>query len=430
MPAQNAPSIICGTDFSECSKIAGDAAVAIASKWGEDLTLIHASVIPGSPLTQEHLETERHRLAANGANIHAEIIEGNADEVLTKAAGQAGRRLLVVSSLGRRGPSRWLLGSTAERTAEAATLPTLIVRDPAPFQAWARGERPLRIFLGVDFSATSTAALQWVAEFKKTGPCEITVAYCDWPPEETARLGSKHVPGFGNPLEVQQVLERELREKVTPVLGTDNVTLIVQASWGRVDARLTDLATKSGADLLVVGTHQRHGLGRLGSVSVSRGLIHHSSMNVICVPAQAAKRIEGPMVQPCQRILVAVDLNEPHGFVVPYALGLCQRGGTVRILHVSSPQTAKGDIAALESALRSLIPADLQQMGISVELEVVQDENPSEAICAAAERFSADLLCVGSHTRPGFKAKVLGSVSLGVLQTSPRPVLVVRPPAK
>ena len=50
------------------------------------------------------------------------------------------------------------------------------------------------------------------------------------------------------------------------------------------------------------------------------------------------------------------------------------------------------------------------------------------AICAAAERFGADNTCIDSHTRPGFTAKVLGSVALAVLQTSRRPVLVVRPP--
>jgi len=41
------------------------------------------------------------------------------------------------------------------------------------------------------------------------------------------------------------------------------------------------------------------------------------------------------------------------------------------------------------------------------------------------ERFNAGAICVGSHTRPGLRVKVLGSVSLGVLQQSRHPVLVV-----
>ena len=47
----------------------------------------------------------------------------------------------------------------AERTAESAPVPTLVVRDAAPFEAWARGERALKVFVGVDFSASCAAAL-------------------------------------------------------------------------------------------------------------------------------------------------------------------------------------------------------------------------------------------------------------------------------
>lgn len=55
---------------------------------------------------------------------------------------------------------------------------------------------------------------------------------------------------------MQQVLERDLREKVTAVLGEERVEIRVQASWGRVDVHLVDLARAVQADLLVVGTHQ------------------------------------------------------------------------------------------------------------------------------------------------------------------------------
>jgi hypothetical protein len=54
-----------------------------------------------------------------------------------------GATLLVVSSLGRRAPSRWVLGSVAGRTARHARVPVLVVRDAAPFVAWAADPRPL-----------------------------------------------------------------------------------------------------------------------------------------------------------------------------------------------------------------------------------------------------------------------------------------------
>ena len=442
-------TIICGTDFSEPARAAADAAVALATRFGTPLLLVHASVIPASPLTQEHLQTEAQRLRDAGAELTAEVLEGSADEVLVHSAKQHAARLLVVSSLGRRAPSRWLLGSVAERTAEAASVPTLVVRDATPFQAWARGERALKVFVGTDFTASADAALRWVAELQKLGPCEVTAGYADWTPEEASRLGVRGSVGLvGNPLLVQRILERDVKAKVAAVLGEENVRVVVQGGWGRTDSQLVGMAAEAQADLIVVGTHQRHGFSRLGEVSVSRGLLHCAPMSVVCVPAPAAERMEVPRVHEFQRVLVAVDLNEKYGFAAPHGYGICCPGGTVRLVHVAVPfhlpnsmiggysqgfSTEKehfDQVAQSEARLRALAPHEAGARGITSEVEVIESGEIAHAICTEAERFNADAICIGSHTRPGFGAKVLGSVSLAVLQGSRRPVLVVWPPAQ
>ncbi len=423
--------IICGTDFSENAGRAANAAVALAKRLGVPLRLVHASAIPRSPLTDEHLRTEAQRLHAAGADLAAEVINGDADQVLAQAAQQHAARLVVVSSLGRRGPARWLLGSVAERTAEFSPVPTLVVRDAAPFEAWARGERALKVFVGTDFTASSDAALRWIAELREIGPCEVVVGYVDWPPEEAARLGVSGAIGLsGNQPEIQRVLERDVREKVTRVLGGENVQVRVVGNWGRTDAPLVEMAVEAQADLVVVGTHRWHGLDRLRRGSVSRGLLHHAPMSVACVPTPAAVPMAGPRIRECRRVLVAVDLNEPHGFAAPHGYSIVQPGGTVRLVHVVEPSRPAQEIAESEAKLRALAPHESEARGITTEVEVTESRETAEAIRAAAERFGADVICVGSHTRPGFTAKVLGSVSLAVLQGSRRPVLVVWPPAE
>ncbi len=315
--------------------------------------------------------------------------------------------------------------------------------------AWARGERALKVFVGADFTASSDAALRWVAELRQLGPCEVTAGYADWTPEEAARLGVHGAMGLvGNPLVVQHILERDVKAKVVAVLGEENVRVLVQGGWGRSDSQLVAMAAEAQADLIVVGTHQRHGLSRLGRASVSRGILHSAPMSVSCVPAPAAERMAVPRIHECQRVLVAVDLNECHGFAAPYGYGVCSRGGTVRLVHVAVPfhlpnPTAAGSgqespigrehfdpVAQSEARLRALVPEEAAVRGIKTEVEVIDDPEIARAICAVAERFNADAICIGSHTRPGFTAKVLGSVSLGVLQQSRRPVLVVWPPAE
>ncbi len=444
--------IICGTDFSKPAEQAANAAAALAARLEETLVLVHS--IEGAGLgafspkvfdalsahVGEQLQAEAGRLRALGPTVKAELLTGPPDEALVKLARPRATRLIVVSSLGRRAPGRWLLGSVSERTAESAAVPTLVVRDAAPFVAWARGERALKVFVALDFSVSAEAALRWVKELKRIGPCEVIAGHVNWPTTERARLGlDGPLPLTENPPVAQQVLERDLRARVSEFLGDAAARVRVVPNWGRADAALIEMAREEKADLLVTGTHQHHGLERLADPSVSRGLLHHAPMSVACVPTPAAGPMAGPRIRECKRVLMAVDLDEPHGFAAPYGYSIVNPGVTVRLLHNIVPLQALHRVnekepaqvvAASAAKLRALAPDKADARGITTEVEVTESRETAEAICAAAERFGADIICIGSHTRPGFTAKVLGSVSLAVLQNSRRPVLVVWPPAK
>ena len=438
MKNTNFQPIICGTDLSENAGRAAVAAAALANRLHAPLLLVHASVLPALAPTEDQIRAGTQLQLDDPAGLAVEVVEGEADEVLLDLAQKRQARLLVVSSAGPRAPGRWLPGSVAERIAENSPVPTLVVRDAAPFEAWAGGGRALKVFIGMDFSASSDAALRWVANLREIGPVELVAGYVDWPPEEGTRLGVFSPMGLGgNPPGMQNLLERDLREKITGVLGANIVSVIVRGSWARAETELVDMAMDAQADLIVVGTHQWHGLSRLRHGSVSRGLLHHAPMSVACVPTPPTVPMAGPRIRACQRVLVAVDLDEAHGFAAPYGYSIVNPGGTVRLLHNIIPLTAlqRVDemepaqlIAASEVKLRGLAPDPVDAPNITTEVEITHSRGTAQAICAAAERFGADIICIGSHTRPGFNAKVLGSVSLAVMQRSRRPVLVVWPP--
>jgi nucleotide-binding universal stress UspA family protein len=341
---------------------------------------------------------------------------------------------------------RWTLGSVSESVAEGADATTLVVRSSQPFVEWERGERPLRIFVAVDFSAASDAALRWVGELRQLGPCEVTAGYVHWPPEERRRLGvggPEHTTA--NIPEVQRLLERDLREKVNAALGYDRAEIRVQASWGRVDVPLIDLAVAAQADLLVVGTHQRRGLDHWTKGSVSRVLLRHAPMNVACVSAAGAPSRE-PTVRSCRRVLAAVDLSDHGGLALPYAYSVVDDGGTVNLVHVVKPfrwanslisgmpdvilskAETEERIAHGSACLRALIPAGMETRRIQTEVQIIEDDDVGRAICQAAESFNADLVCIGAHARPGAVARIMGSFALGVLQQCRRAVLVAWPP--
>jgi len=443
--------IICGTDFSVHAAGAANVAAALAARSKASLTLVHALEpsrleFPTEPppgylcgKNQRKLVAEGDRLRESGADVKEKLAVGKPHEILATASKQSNADLIVVSSLGRVSPIQWLAGSVAERTAKTGLVPTLVVRDDESLIAWAKEHRPLNVFVGYDFSASSDAALSWVASLQKIGPCNVTVAYLSWPPSETWRLGiGTDLSKGANPAEIQELLERDLKERCSAMLGKMKAKLRVVSSWGSQDAHLIDLARETGADLIVVGTNQRRGLKRFWLGSVSRGILCHAPMNVACVPKAVDSNAPEVSIPTFKRVLVPTDFSKLGNKAVSFAYGTARRGGEVCLLHVISPvggsnsdaERKSGQLAKrkqdLAARLRGLVPNGARARGAHSRVEVVEHQHPAAAICQAAERSGADLICIGSRGRSGLKKKLLGSVTESVMRRSKRPVLVIR----
>jgi len=452
--------ILCGTDFSENATQAANAAAALAVRAGQPLLLVHVADEFGGhagskeslaaflrPL-RKHLRAEAARLRQAGAEVEVKLLDGSVPEkAIEELAGTQRPSLVVVSSVSKSAFDRWTLGSVSEHLAQSVASPTLVVRDAAPFEAWARGERALKVFVAADFTSVSEAPLCWVAALRRIGPCEVTVAHVNHPQEECERLGDGSFTFTENSPLVQRVLERDLKKKVRALLGGERVSMVVEPLVNRADARLIELATQAQADVIVIGTRQRQGLSRFGEHSVSRGILRHAPMNVVCVPASAGAE-EGTPIPKIQRVLVATDFSEIGNRAVPYAFSLVPKGGTVFLVHTTPSMPVPGLLALnvtgkmkasraehatrlreTSAQLQALIPRAAAERGVASEVKVIENADPAKAICQAARRLGAEVICLGSHGRSGLSATLLGSVAQAVMAQCRRPVLVVRPPA-
>ena len=191
------------------------------------------------------------------------LLSGSAFDQLVTAAAKAKGRLIVVGAVGHGLARRAFLGSVAERTAEGSPIPTLVVRPGGRLNPWIRGEHALKVLVGYDFSATGDAALGWANQLKEIGKAQITVLYSNWPPDEARRLGYEGpLPLVANPDDVQKNLERDLNKRIATLLPNQKVTTIVEPGWGTPEGYLFEMASRKHVDLIVIGTHQRQGLGR------------------------------------------------------------------------------------------------------------------------------------------------------------------------
>lgn len=137
--------ILVATDFSDCSQHALDLGLDLAQQFDAQLTLVHtweipslgygaAMYIPGDVFTpieqaaQAQLDTVTKAVQEKFPRAKSVLRAGVAWGEIIAAAESCHADLIVVGTHGRRGVSRALLGSVAERVVRLSPVPVLTVR--------------------------------------------------------------------------------------------------------------------------------------------------------------------------------------------------------------------------------------------------------------------------------------------------------------
>jgi nucleotide-binding universal stress UspA family protein len=429
-------TILCATHFSDAAQRAATAAAELARKLDEPLFLVH--VLPGDlarafgqtlqETATSALRDEVRRLEGLGARVSHQLLVGEPAEELARFATEKGAGLVVTA--GPTSASPFLgVGGTVDRLATSLTVPLLVVRDAEPFEAWVAGKRPLKVMVGVDRSLPFEAARDWLRALRRYGQVEVVAGRIYWPHEEYQRMGLAHPSAFQDVSpELRRSLEQEVRSLVAPLEGQGQpaVRLRLEPGVGRIADHLVALAADEKVDMLVVGTHQRRALGKLWSVS------HHAlrlaKMSVVSVPVAVAARGAAAPIPALRSVLVATDFSEFSNRAIPYAFSLLPNGGTVYLVTVGEGPQATETEREVRQRLHQLVPRDGDANGRKVQVEVLEGKDVAETLLRAAERFSVDVICVGTHGRTGLKTALMGSVTKAVMARADRPVLVVRPP--
>ena len=429
-------TIVCGTDFSPPSIAACEVAALIASANGEPLILVHAvtpvTVPPPYDLARDlddvltsadrALHDLASRLGKNGVQVSTSVPVGAADEVLLAEVERTGAHMIVLGSVGGRG-IKVLLGSTSDRIASRTSVPLLVVRGDFPAAAWLRDNKPLRVAVAADLGPSTDTAVQWASQLVERGPCQFVAMHVSWPPGDYARLAidaPMHLDRT-HPL-VEQVIRRELDSVASQLQGSGETKVVVESNIGRTGAAIAQVASREEADLLVFGRGREEGR-HWWERSVSREVIREAPMSVVCIP-EAGQVV--PAVAPSiRRVLSATDFSPLGNSAVIYANSLLQQGGDLMLVHVIDNDASKEERDAARQQLESLV----KNAGkANVTIEVMAGHDPARLITAAAERFDADVICVGSRGRAALTKAMLGSVSQGILLATTRPVLMVPAP--
>jgi nucleotide-binding universal stress UspA family protein len=200
---------------------------------------------------------------------------------------------------------------------------------------------------------------------------------------------------------------------------------------------VADFAREKGADLIVLGTHGRHGIARMVLGSTAAGVIAATRIPALVTKAPLA---EGAATRPFAHVLVAVDDSDPSDAAVAAAIDLAARDRArvtfcsvvesnalaIRAVEIGyDPNDAIAEGRAHAQGLVDAALAAARARGVEARGEIAAG-NPAQALLDVARAENADLVVVGSHGRRGLQRLFVGSVAEGVARDSDVPVLVVR----
>ena len=280
-----------------------------------------------------------------------------------------------------------------------------------------------KIVVPLDGSAQANAALPLVRTFARATGAAVTLvrvkSEAESRGEVTAQLSRVAEELAGSGLQVHSVVRE-----------------------GEPADEILDEMKVQGADLVIMRTHGRSGLGRAVLGSVSERVLKASGVPVVLL------RPGGRRVSHLGTLLVPVDGSPGGAVALGTAIGLSKStGAALRLVEVVVPipnyvyssfamdgamyvdpaWDAEAQAAAqtyVDSLTSRLRAADVDATG-----DVVIAASVAETIVKAADDRNADLIVMSSQALTGVARALLGSVSDAVVRASHCPVLVIhRPP--
>jgi nucleotide-binding universal stress UspA family protein len=301
-------TILVGADFSALSRAAFRQACLLAGGPGARLVVLHVveptqpsrrPIVPGEPpiaccveqvyfrermpagseelLRPRELQVRlrRHYEARGGAEVEYRLECGLPSEEILRVAAENGADLIALGAYGRGGLHGLLMGSTAEKVLRRAPCPVLLLRLPDGGDLLGDLEQIETVLHPTDFSARSAAALDLAASIARDRGARLFVVHVV--PDDSPPSG----PAEG------LACRRLCLEKLDEVRDRHSrgAPIEVDLRHGDPADEILAAADELGADLIVMGTHGRTGLGRVLMGSVAESVLRRARCPVLTIKA-------------------------------------------------------------------------------------------------------------------------------------------------
>lgn len=196
---------------------------------------------------------------------------------------------------------------------------------------------------------------------------------------------------------------------------------------------ILDYQQECDADLVVMSTHGRRGLGRFFVGSVTEAVLRHAGCPVLTLRSgDEPERLEA-----IDKILVPLDFSEPSRDSLLYGRELAASfGATLQLLYVVQiapepyfyvPTHAEIWEKRRQCATEAIEELSTEVLGDDHEHQTfVAEGRPAEEIAAFAEARGSDLIVIATHGLSGLERLLMGSTTAEVVRTVRCPVFTIQ----
>jgi nucleotide-binding universal stress UspA family protein len=279
------------------------------------------------------------------------------------------------------------------------------------------------ILVPTDFTGASENALAYARAFAKDYGSRIFVTHAV-APNPPIFFPMEPVPPDldGEWADAQSELDKFLRSEPRTDILQEGI-LERGELWNVLD----DVIHRHSIDLVVLGSHGRHGLKKLVLGSGAEQIFRKAQCPVLTLGPNVPEPSGDVAV--FKHIIFATDFSSGSLKALPYALSLAEEHeASLTLLHVVPLVPMQHQMyvsGGAEKRLEALIPPDAKDW--CRPSAVVSFEFPAEGILHLAETQSADLIVMGVHKRaPRAAAHLPWAIAYEVVCHAPCPVLTVR----
>lgn len=275
------------------------------------------------------------------------------------------------------------------------------------------------ILAPTDLSDSSLPALRYARLIANRFSAKVTVMFSDplvYPFDVVGAVNGVYVDVTP---EHQERMRGEVEKHAAPVMA--GRPFDIHVAVGHPVPTILSAAKEQNVDLIVMGTHLRHGWRRALLGSVSDGVLHGSQCPVLTVASH--DNFVGARPYAVTSILCPINFTPVAREALHVAARLAEGfGAHLTIVHVLE-NDEPADTTIDEQRVRSWIAPEMQDV-ISFR-ELVVRGGAAERVLDCAEDLGVDLLVVGAQHKRFREATVTGTTTDRLIRFAPSPVLVV-----